>query len=145
MDYREQAKDLLIHRNEYINARETLKNEIAMLSAEKYAASAVLGDATTAEGGSSRYENHLINLITLIDEAKYRMQHVDRKLRQISSGLSLLDDYERDLLNAYFVYKIKTPCEVMMKKHLKDEHQIRADKLGALEKFTRGVYGIVQT
>ena len=87
----------------------------------------------------------MVNLITLLDEAKLRMQVVERKLKQISSGLSILDDYERDLLNAYFVYRIKTPCEQMMKKHLKDAHQIRIDKLDALEKFTRGVYGILQT
>ncbi len=145
MDYREQAKDLLMHRNEYINARESLRNEIELLSAEKYAAGTVMGDTTTCAGGSSRYEEYMVNLITLLDEAKFRMQVVERKLKQISSGLSILDEYERDLLNAYFVYRIKTPCEQMMKKHLKDAHQIRIDKLDALEKFTRGVYGIVQT
>lgn len=145
MDYREQAKDLLVHRNEYVIARESLKNEIALLTAEKYAAASVVNDARADKDGGSKYENYMINLITLIDEAKFRMQVVERKLKQISSGFSALDDYERDLLNAYFVYRIKTPCELMMKKHQKDEHGILKDKLAALEKFTRGVYGIVQT
>ena len=145
MDYRDLAKDLLVHRNEYITARESLANEIELLAAEKYSVSSVIGDANTAQGGSSRYENHMVNLITLIDDAKFRKRIVERKLDQIAAGLSVLDDYQRDLLDAYFIYRIKTPCEQMMKKHAKDEFQIRADKLAALEKFTRGVYGIVQT
>ena len=35
MDYRDLAKDLLVHRNEYITARESLANEIELLAAEK--------------------------------------------------------------------------------------------------------------
>ncbi|MBO7400332.1 MAG: hypothetical protein J6W93_01725 [Clostridia bacterium] len=146
MDYRDMAKDLLVHRNEYITAREALENEIEMLSAEKYSISSYYTcDPETAPGGSSRYENYVVNLITLIDDAKFRKQMVERKLKQISAGLSVLDDYQRDLIDAYFIYRIKTPCEQMMKKHDKDEYQIRVDKLAALEKFTRGVYGVVQT
>ena len=145
MDYRDLAKDLLVHRNEYLTAREALENEIALLAAEKFSVSSAVGDSATASGGCSRYENHLVNIITLIDDAKFRKHVVERKLRQISAGLSVLDEYERDLIDAYYIYRIKTPCEQMMKKHEKDEYQIRIDKLGALEKFTRGVFGIVQT
>lgn len=145
MDYRDIAKDLLTHKAEYLGARDTLKNEIDMLMNEKYTAkSAVICDTSVTKGGASKYEEHLVNLIVMIDDATFRKGIVDRKLRQLDAGFSLLDDYERDLLNTYYVFKVKTPTEIIMKKFHKERTQVNVDRNRALDKFTRGVYGIVQ-
>lgn len=145
MDYRENAKDLLTHKTEYLGARDTLSSEIDMLLNEKYTAkSAVICDTSVTKGGASKYEEHLVNLIVMIDDATFRKSIVERKLKQLDAGFSLLDDYERDLLNTYYVYKVKTPTEIIMKKFHKERTQINVDRNRALEKFTRGVYGIVQ-
>ncbi len=145
LDYRDNAKDLLEHKTEYLSARDTLTNEIDMLNNEKYTAkSAVICDTSVTKGGASKYEEHLVNIIMMIDDATFRKHIVERKLKQIDSGFSLLDDYERDLLNTYYVYKVKTPTEIIMKKFHKERTQVNVDRNHALEKFTRGVYGIVQ-
>lgn len=145
MDYRDYAKDLLCHRNEYINARDTLANEIDMLKSEKFSAkSAAVYCTDIGVGGSSKYEEYIVNLITLIDDAKFRRSIVERRLKQISSGLSVLDEYERELIDMFYIYNTKTPTEQLMKKYSKDRMTVEADKCQALNKFTRGVYGLLQ-
>lgn len=79
----------------------------------------------------------------MIDHTMFRKRTVERQLKMIANGLSVLDDYERDLLEVFYIYKVKSPAEVIMKKHYKERSQVYADRKKALIKFTRGIYGIV--
>ncbi len=145
MDYRDYAKDLLKRKNELIKARDSLSDELNMLEAEKYSAKHfALCDTSVAKGGGSKYEEHLVNVITVMDNAFFRKTVVDRQLKMIANGLSALDEYETDLIETFYIYKIHSPAEMIMKKYFKERSQVFEDKKKALEKFTRSVYGIVQ-
>lgn len=144
MDYIERAIDLLQNRNQLLNAKIVLDEELEMLESEKYSAKhSAITDTTVARDGGSKYEEHLINLISMIDHTMFRKRTVERQLKMIANGLSVLDDYERDLLEVFYIYKVKSPAEVIMKKHYKERSQVYADRKKALIKFTRGIYGIV--
>ncbi|MGI6716157.1 MAG: hypothetical protein ACOX3X_03035 [Eubacteriales bacterium] len=144
MDYIERAIDLLQNRNQLLNAKTVLDEELEMLESEKYSAKhSAITDTTVARDGGSKYEEHLINLISMIDHTMFRKRTVERQLKMIANGLSVLDDYERDLLEVFYIYKVKSPAEVIMKKHYKERSQVYADRKKALIKFTRGIYGIV--
>lgn len=144
MDYIERAIDLLQNRNHLLNAKTVLDEELEMLESEKYSAKhSAITDTTVARDGGSKYEEHLINLISMIDHTMFRKRTVERQLKMIANGLSVLDDYERDLLEVFYIYKVKSPAEVIMKKHYKERSQVYADRKKALIKFTRGIYGIV--
>lgn len=144
MDYIERAIDLLQNRNQLLNAKTVLDEELEMLESEKYSAKhSAITDTTVARDGGSKYEEHLINLISMIDHTMFRKRTVERQLKMIANGLSVLDDYERDLLEVFYIYKVKSPAEVIMKKHYKERSQVYTDRKKALIKFTRGIYGIV--
>lgn len=144
MDYIERAIDLLQNRNQLLNAKTVLDEELEMLESEKYSAKhSAITDTTVARDGGSKYEEHLINLISMIDHTMFRKRTVERQLKMIANGLSVLDDYERDLLEVFYIYKVKSPAEVIMKKHYKERSQVYADRKKVLIKFTRGIYGIV--
>ena len=144
MDYRDYAKDLLGRRNELIKAKTSLTEELDMLETEKFSAQhSAISNTSVARDGGSRYEEHLVNIITVMDNTVFRKRMVDRQLKMISNGFSVLDNYEKDIIESFYIYKIKSPAEMIMKKYYKERSQIFEDKRKALEKFTRGVYGIV--
>ncbi len=144
MDYRDYAKDLLGRRNELMQAKTSLAEELDMLETEKFSAQhSAISDTSVSRDGGSRYEEHLVNIITVMDNTVFRKRMVDRQLKMIANGLSTLNDYERDIIEAFYIYKIKSPAEMIMKKHYRERSQVFEDKRKALEKFTRGIYGIV--
>lgn len=57
----------------------------------------------SAVRAGNRYENKLVNLIVLIDDARFRRKIVERELKMIEMGFSVLDDYKRDLLEMHYV------------------------------------------
>lgn len=142
MDYRDFAKDLLGRKNELLTAKSSLAEELDMLEAEKFSAKhSALSDTTVARDGGSRYEEHLVNIISVMDNVVFRKRMVDRQLKMIDNGLQTLNEYERDIIETFYIYKIKAPAEIIMKKHYRERSQVFDDKRKALEKFTRGVYG----
>lgn len=144
MDYRNISKDLLRRKNELINAKKTLEDEICMLENEKYAVrSKAVSDPTVAKGGGSKYEEHLVNLIVLIDNSYFRKKIVERELKMISNGMQALDIYETDLLECFYIHEIMDAAEKISNKYYKERSTVYRDKNTALEKFTRAVYGVI--
>ena len=77
---------------------------LEMLENEKYSvSSATISPAPVSGTGGNRYENKLVNLIVLIDDARFRRKIVERELKMIEMGFSVLDDYKRDLLEMHYV------------------------------------------
>ena len=85
----------------------------------------------------------LINLIGRIDDTKFRMGIVERDLKMIEAGMKQMDEYERALLEGFFVHGAKNAAESMMNRFYKERSTIYNDRRKALEKFTRSVYGLV--
>lgn len=144
MDYRNYAIDLLKRKTQLEAAYESLGYELEMLENEKYSvSSATISPAPVSGTGGNRYENKLVNLIVLIDDARFRRKIVERELKMIEMGFSVLDDYKRDLLEMHYVNSIPSPTVAAMEKYYKERSQIFEDKKKALEAFTRAVYGVV--
>ena len=144
MDYRNYAIDQLKRKTQLEAAYESLGYELEMLENEKYSvSSATISPAPVSGTGGNRYENKLVNLIVLIDDARFRRKIVERELKMIEMGFSVLDDYKRDLLEMHYVNSIPSPTVAAMEKYYKERSQIFEDKKKALEAFTRAVYGVV--
>lgn len=138
MDYRNYAIDLLKRKTQLEAAYESLGYELEMLENEKYSvSSATISPAPVSGTGGNRYENKLVNLIVLIDDARFRRKIVERELKMIEMGFSVLDDYKRDLLEMHYVNSIPSPTVAAMEKYYKERSQIFEDKKKALEAFTR--------
>ncbi len=143
MDYREVAKQLLAKKIELKNAYATLGDELTMLENEKYSIKSCFGDTSAAKDGGSKYEEYITNVIYLCDTTEFRRRVVKREIDMIESGLSVLSDYEKDLIDVFFVKKLKNAPEVIYDKWFKERSQVYLDRNAALVKFTRAVYGVI--
>ncbi len=143
MDYREIAKQLLSKKVELKNAYVTLGDELTMLENEKYSVKSCTTDSAVAKGGGSKYEEYMTNLIFLSDNTEFRRKVVKRELDMIESGMAALSDYEKDLLEVFYVKKEKNAPEVIYDRWYKERSQVYADRNAALIKFTRAVYGVI--
>lgn len=143
MDYREAAKELLAKKIELKNAYVSLGDEITMLENEKFAIRKCVGDTAVAAGGGSKYEEYITNLIFISDNTSMRRRVVRRELDMIEQGMAELSEYERDLMDVFFVRRAKNATEIIAEKWFKERSQIYSDRTVALNKFTRAVYGVI--
>ena len=91
------------------------------------------------------YEDKLVSLIMLTDRYREKLKNLSKSLAAIELGLSVMDDYEKDLLNAFYVYGLKDAADSLSAKYYKERAQVYRDRMEALKKFTRAVFGVVET
>ncbi len=144
MDYREHSKDLLARKNSLINAFSAIKQELLMLEQEKDACKALM--ARNGESGSADelYGERLINILADLDDCRFRKSIVERELSKIEKGMNRLDDYQRDLLEGFYVENACGAAEELMSKWFKERATLYRDKSRALDIFTRSIYGVLQ-
>ena len=81
----------------------------------------------------------------LTDRYREKLKNLSKSLAAIELGLSVMDDYEKDLLNAFYVYGLKDAADSLSAKYYKERAQVYRDRMEALKKFTRAVFGVVET
>ncbi|HBL85319.1 MAG: hypothetical protein A2Y17_03730 [Clostridiales bacterium GWF2_38_85] len=144
MDYTIFAKDLLRRKMLLENAYNAISEEITALENEKTAFSTVSSAVPITGSGTNKYEEKLISLIAKLDDAKFRRMVIVRELKLIRRGFNGLDEYERMILEGFFVHNEKSAADSLMSRFYKERSTIYDDRSKALDKFTRSVYGIVK-
>lgn len=144
MDYREHSKDLLARKNSLINAFSAIKHELLMLEQEKDVCKALAANNGGDDGINAVYNERLINILADLDDCRFRKSIVERELTKIEKGMNRLDDYQRDLLEGFYVENACGAAEELMGKWFKERATLYRDKNRALDIFTRSVYGVLQ-
>ena len=144
MDYTIFAKDLLRRKMMLENAYNAVKEEIVALENEKTAFTTVTGSTPITGSGENKYEQKILSLISRIDDAKFRKMVITRELNLIRRGYNSLDEYERMILEGFFVHSQKSAADSLMSKFFKERSTIYDDRSKELDKFTRSVYGVVK-
>lgn len=144
MDYTVYAKDLLRRKMMLENAYQAVREEIISLENEKTACRCLSDSVPITGSGTNKYEERLVTIICKIDDASYRKTSIERELRLILRGYKVLDDYEKGLIDGFFVHCEKSAAESLMSKFFKERSTIYDDRTKALEKFTRSIYGLVK-
>ncbi len=144
MDYREHAKDLLKRKNSLVSAYSAIKEELYALENERSVCKAAIARAEAEGRDSSVYEDRLINLLADLEDCRFRKSVVERELKKLEKGLESLNEYQRELLEAFFSAPMRYTAEEIMQKWFKERSTVYRDKAIALEQFTRSVYGLVQ-
>ncbi|MEG1743672.1 MAG: hypothetical protein RR246_05850 [Clostridia bacterium] len=142
MDYQVFAKELLKRYNDLKKAKVSLEEDILILESEKYSVKFLERESSSSSGNN--FEDHLVDVIVSLDEARFRKRVVDRDLKMIANGLKNLDEYEKELLDCFFINNIKNALEYIEKKYFRERTSVYIDRKKAIEKFTRSVYGIVR-
>ncbi len=142
MDYKEQAKDLLARKNNLTSAYAAIKSELEYLEREKYDCKTII--VNLGDGDTSVYEERLINILADMDDCRFRRSIVERELNKIEKGMNALDDYQRDLLEGFFVEHDTGIADELMERWYKERSTLYRDRTRALEVFTRSIYGVLQ-
>lgn len=142
MDYTIFAKDLLKRKTVLETAYEAMGEELKQLESEK---TSTVGhnEVNISSKGTNKAEDRLINLIFRIDDVKFRRSVVERDLMLIEKGMSALSEYEKDLIEGFFIRETKYAVDLLMEKFFKERTMIYNDRSKALNKFTRAVYGLI--
>lgn len=144
MDYREYAKDLLSRKKSLVSAYSAIKSELECLEQEKTACKASAVNARSNGGDAAVYEERLINILTELDDCRFRRSVVERELLKIEQGMNGLSDYQRDLLDSFFVEREMGAADDLMERWYKERSSLYRDRNRALETFTRSIYGVLQ-
>ena len=97
MDYTVFAKDLLKRKLTLESAYEAMSEELCELEAEKTSTRSNK-ELNISAKGTNGSEDKLINLIYRIDDVKFRRGVVERDLKLINRGMSVLTDYEKAII-----------------------------------------------
>ncbi len=142
MDLRDLSTQLLKNKRHMEAALENIKDELTLLEESKVSVKvSAPGGAPISGTGANRYEDRLVKLISICDVLRSRRKNIETNLACIERGLETLHDYERDLLNAFYVFGGKYAAERMMSKHHKERSTVYRDKDRALKHFTQALYG----
>lgn len=143
MDFKVFSTQLLQNKRRMEAAALNLADELELLEQSKVSAkTSAPGGSPISGTGANRYEDRLIKLICLCDELRDRRRNIETNLACIERGMQPLSDYERDLLNGFYVFGGKNAAERMMSKHHKERSTIYRDKDKALAHFTQALYGV---
>ena len=141
MDYKKYAKELLCRKKNLISALSAINAELESLENEKCACKS---SACRRTGDDGDYTGRIINIVSGIEECRLRRSVVERELMMIEKGMSGLSDYQKDLLERFFVEKDTRVADAIMERYYKERSSVYRDRNRALEEFTRSVYGVLQ-
>ncbi len=144
MDYREYAKDLLARKKNLVSAYSSLKTELECLEQEKTACKTAISNLDDNDAEHKIYEERLINILADIDDCRFRRSVVERELLKIEKGMNGLTDYQKDLIEGFFIEKTIGIADDLMERWYKERSSLYRDRTRALDTFTRSVYGVLQ-
>ena len=145
MDYREQSKDLLSRKKNLVSAYNAIKTELQHLENEKIACKTIASNSSLdEEKARAVYEERLINILADIDDCRFRLSVVERELLKIEKGMLGLSDYQRDIIETFFVERVCHAVDDLMERWYKERSSIYRDRTRALDQFTRSVFGVLQ-
>lgn len=126
--YTKIAEKMLARKSLVEIARETLEDEIRFLEGE-------LADPTIGE--CPRRER----LNTKAQDVRHRLRALYEESERMERGYAVLTEYQKDLLDLFFVHRTKDCVEELSERHQKERSAIYRDRKKALETFTMAVYG----
>ncbi len=144
MDYREYSKDLLSRKKNLVSAYSAIKTELECLEREKLACKSYALNASEEEQGRAMYEDRLINILADMDDCRFRLSVVERELLKIEKGMNGLNDYQKDIIDTFFVEQTDHAADDLMERWYKERSSLYRDRTKALDQFTRSVYGVLQ-
>lgn len=145
MDYRDYSKDLLSRKKNLVSAYSAIKTELACLEQEKLSCKTAASNAAPDDEAAQRfYNDRLINILADIEDCRFRQSVVQRELLKIEKGMDGLTDYQKDIIETFFVERLEHAAYDLMERWFKERSTLYRDRNRALEEFTRSVYGVLQ-
>ena len=142
MDWKRIAIDDLKKYTQYQSAIVNIPAEIKTLE-EQFDGLKSSGGSTPVKGGTSTYEDRIINNIVKRDRLKLNLKIVRRRMAGIERGLKELTREEHTVLYYFYIDRPNHPIDIIRGKLYLEQSRIYQIKDAALYKFTVSMYGIV--
>lgn len=145
MDWKREAADKLKCYEAKRTSLERAQAELRRLEDDMTRIRSAATDGTPVSGGTSTREDVIVNNIARREELKLAMKEARAWVKIVDSGLAVLDEEERHILDRFYIHRANGNVE-----RLCDELRVevatvyrRRDK--ALRHFTLALYGVVET
>lgn len=145
MDWKREAADKLKCYEAKRTSLERAQAELRRLEDDMTRIRSAATDGTPVSGGTSTREDVIVNNIARREELKLAMKEARAWVKIVDSGLAVLDEEERHILDRFYIHRANGNVE-----RLCDELHVevatvyrRRDK--ALRHFTLALYGVVET
>ncbi len=142
MNWKRIAMDDLKKYMQYQTATENLSAEIKMLE-EQLDGLRSPGGSTPVQGGTSCYEDRIINNIVKRDRLQFNLKIVRCRMASIERGLQNLTQEEHTVLYYFYINRPNCPVDIIRDKLYLEQSRIYQIKDTALYKFTVAMYGVV--
>ena len=145
MDYRQLAKDLLKRKKQLEAAVRSLELQSEQLKADATSCkSPSFSPSNAAKYGYDNCQDRLIAILAKVDECELRKKTVLRELKMIEIGMSVLNVYQRDLLECFFTDRKKGAADDLCAKYYKERSCIYRDRQKAVDAFTAAIFGVTE-
>lgn len=105
-----------------------------------------LKDGTPVTGGCSTREDAQVSNIAHREELRLAIREARRWVRIVESGLTVLDDEERLVLDRFFIHPARGNVGRLRDElGLQDERSVYKRRDKALRHFTLALYGVIET
>lgn len=145
MDYRQLAKDLLKRKKQLEAAVKSLELQSEQLKADaESCTSPGFSPTPTAKYGYDNCQDRLIAILAKADECDMRKRTVLRELKMIEIGMSVLNVYQRELLECFFIDRKRGAADDLCEKFYKERSCVYRDRQKAVDAFTLAVFGVLE-
>lgn len=122
---------------------DNIQERITALKATQDGLRAAAADSEPVKGGTSKYEDKLINCIVEIERLKINYAAANRIVKLIEKGLAGLSSEEREVIDCFYINREYRHIDSLREKLHLEKSQIYKLKDTALYKFTVSCYGII--
>ncbi|MEG1239949.1 MAG: hypothetical protein RSD46_01230 [Oscillospiraceae bacterium] len=145
MDWKREAVDKLKCYEAKRSSAERAEMEMRRLEGDMASIRSATTDGTPVSGGSSTREDMMINNIAHRDELKRAMQEAKAWVKIVESGLAVLDEEERLLLDRFFIHRAMDYVDRLCGELNLEKSRVYERKDMALRHFTMALYGVTET
>lgn len=145
MNWKSEAIEKL---EQYEARKQSLRNipdEIALLESAAVNIRSATYDSTQAKGSGSGREDMLLSNIMKREELSWALEQAQRWVCLVESGLSVLNNEERSILEAFYIRSEKGAADRLAGNLAIDVKTVYRRKEAALRRFTIALCGCVES
>lgn len=145
MDWKREAADKLKCYEAKRTSLDRAQAELRRLEDDMTRIRSATTDGTPVSGGTSTREDAMVNNIARREELKLAMKEARAWVKIVDSGLAVLDEEERHILDRFYIHRDKGNVERLCDELHLEKTRVYELKDKALRHFTLALYGVVET
>lgn len=145
MNWKREAIDKLKNYEAHREALENIPKEIKRLESAYAGIRSATTDGTPVSGGGNTREDSTLSNIVHRDELKRRLREARLWVAQVDKALAALEDDERQVLDKFFIHRIKGAVEDLCERLGVERATVYRRRDSALRRFTIALYGVTET